>query len=395
MDFRNKQEYIRSHNIAAFLDFLVNCCKPDGFNHQWLSYSRRFTGVAKGKSWTCNSLIDAFEKYYWPAEDPISNSKIESFDETSAVLDELSKRLLDAISLGDKLAAQHICRLILRWGAVESKPHVAAKFKDPEFDIVSHLSKMKSFLGHIMSGGDLEAHELPTFQRMDSGVTKVYALIAPGFAIFDSRVGCALGLLVREFWLKNHAALEDLPMELRFLWGGNIESRNPNLAGQRIFPAFRAVSDQIRFDQNIQISWLLQELGERLLKSGLVKDMTSTKIVRVLETSLFMIGYGTSNTRKSSTRKKNEVGRPRLPSEFDGNELGLLRNEIQIFKQLNPKCSGTAVLRIFYFKLADFPREPRNRLIIETLNLTPHATNTIWYSLRKEYQKSTLEDVVS
>ena len=393
MKFKDKMEYLENPHVKNFLDFLVTCCKPNGFNHQWRSYSKKFTGIIKGELWSCHSLIDAFEQYYWPAEDPISKSQIEFFDETSAVLDDLGNRLLVAINSGDKASAQQVCRLILRWGGVESKTHVAAKFKDPEFEIVSHLTEIKNCLDQIMQGGNIDFDNFPSYRRIDSGITKIYALIVPGFAIFDSRVGCALGILVSKFWLQNYGTLANLPEELRFLWGGDRDSRNPNLKGSRIFPAFSEVENNTRFDQNIQISWLLQELGERLLKLEIQKDLTASKLVRMLETSLFMIGYGTAKARDNIAAKKTKKAVPSYLNEVDQSSLDKLRDDLLQFKQLNPMFSGTKIMRHFYPRLVLVPRAQRNQLIVNSINLTLNAANTIWYSLHKEF-RNVVEEVV-
>ena len=52
---------------------------------------------------------------------------------------------------------------------------------------------------------------------MNSGFTKIYSLIVQDFIIYDSRVGAALGLLIKCFCEDKQK--EKIPEELRFAWG--------------------------------------------------------------------------------------------------------------------------------------------------------------------------------
>jgi len=53
--------------------------------------------------------------------------------------------------------------------------------------------------------------------RMNAGFTKIHALMLDDFVIYDSRVGAALGLLVRNFLTEKDIAY--LPEVLHFAYG--------------------------------------------------------------------------------------------------------------------------------------------------------------------------------
>jgi len=135
---------------------------------------------------------------------------------------------------------------------------------------------------------------------IDSGTTKIYSLICDNLVIYDSRVGAALGLLVRQW--SEQENIHQIPDCLKFAWGDNQNNvsrgrrrRNPNAPGQNIFPYINNRGDDRR-NHNIIASWLLQEVLNRDSQQGRearsdFQRLPNGQQLRALEAALFMVGY--------------------------------------------------------------------------------------------------------
>ncbi|MBC6399703.1 MAG: hypothetical protein GDA42_01780 [Ekhidna sp.] len=108
--------------------------------------------------------------------------------------------------------------------------------------------------------------------------------------IYDSRVGAALGLLIRNF-LTDKNILE-IPNELKFAYGkarptkgdkSGINKRNPSNENFK-FPFLRN-DDKFHTLNNIRANWLLKDIADK----SAFKNESSP--IRALEAALFMIGY--------------------------------------------------------------------------------------------------------
>ena len=287
-----RTEYQNIAVIQDFLTFLVKACTDNGFSHKWTSFDTKSTGIKKGQIWRCHSILDAADKYYWPASAGTDKAKVYSLAETTLLLDNLSAQLQQAIQVSDTELTKKICNSILYWGGVSRYPNVARDLRQVNFPIVDYL---KAVLSELASE-ELDSENLCLANgyifKLDSGLTKIYALLYKRFVIFDSRVGCALALLARQFWSSYGNELSTLPKELRYLWSGDQIRRNPNLAGKIIFPKFAKNKSAIRIQQNIEVSWLIWALAERLLDEQFVSGMSTEQLSRQIEAGLFMIGYG-------------------------------------------------------------------------------------------------------
>jgi len=106
--------------------------------------------------------------------------------------------------------------------------------------------------------------------------------------IYDSRVGAALGLLIRNF-LTDKNILE-IPNELKFAYGkarptkgDKSDKRNPSNENFK-FPSLRN-NDKFHTLNNIRANWLLKDIADK----SAFKNESSP--IRALKAALFMIGY--------------------------------------------------------------------------------------------------------
>jgi hypothetical protein len=118
---------------------------------------------------------------------------------------------------------------------------------------------------------------------MNSGFTKIYSLLLDDFVIYDSRVGAALCLLVRDY-LEEIEVLE-IPATLGFAWKDVRGERNGRREPSKGHYRFRELSGRCHIDNNVRANWLLKDIAHK-------SKFTSTQSpTRALEAALFMIGY--------------------------------------------------------------------------------------------------------
>lgn len=274
--------------IGQFAEFIA-ARWTSGFAHSypitkhpaWNSWRARHGGV--NAPWTCNSLSQAAEYWCWtekPKEPPFSA---------------LAQALQRAIAAGDEALAEQVCRDIYRWGGVGRKPDdlsvvwlrqaaQGGRLTGALRDAVALLSP-----GWTDALDRFNADDLP----MTSATTKLYAAAASGgeVAIYDGRVGAALGLLARQFLESRQIA--GVPDALCFMWGAPqsaeqaaARTRDPSDASYR-FPQLPngARSHRVRAALSRRTNLLVREVVALLAAQGI----TATPLA--LERALFMIGY--------------------------------------------------------------------------------------------------------
>ena len=334
----NKHEFLSDKNIKEFSGWLIELLNSENFEHRWLSFST-LSGVKRGLYWECNSIFNAYDKYYWKSTCPSSGKEVTSFPETEVILIDLSKRLKYCLSnkelTSDSLAS--VCKDILIWGGVYDKPHVAAKVKKlDDISLLAYLKKVKSILNDSALNSDFMTDvDKGNLIEIDSGTTKIYSLMLDNFAIYDSRVGCALGLLVNKFVKeKKYQTVPDL---LRFSWGGDKIRRNPNQLNSKIFPEFNNKKfPDIRMKHNIEASWLIEYVGLNVNQSSGFFKLNVASRLRAIEAALFMIGYGVGdenrieelfNKPKKSSSKKTKESKVPSDNKIDKTKVGRVKEK--------------------------------------------------------------------
>ncbi len=145
--------------------------------------------------------------------------------------------------------------------------------------------------------------------RMNAGFTKVYALLASNFIIYDGRVGAALGYLVALFL--EHSG-DDLTNDLQFHWGKSESKeryRDPSIIDKGwIFPKLNNNSEGNWAESNVKANWLLSSAIEMLPSSFIFGGYKKENMLHAVEASLFMLGYDFPNLkpRKSVTEHHDE-----------------------------------------------------------------------------------------
>lgn len=295
-----RKEYCESSSVQAFISWLSSLIdKEDFFVHSYF--------IAKSKeNWMCNSIYSAFENYKWSFHCVDgSGNRIDgsSFLDSKIVLDECSSKLRTSLYLRDEDACFSACRQILEWGGVTNK----------NSDRISRIKNRCNYFNYAIkileSDSDLEEFTNADI-IMNSGFTKIYSLIVKDFIIYDSRVGAALGLLVKCFC--ENTKKEKIPEELRFAWGlkrkspySQIENyENPRNPSNQLYKFPILNNNKLHINNNIRANWLLKEILQKT--NSKFNYLDESMALRALEAALFMIGYEVRTDRSENMIKGEE-----------------------------------------------------------------------------------------
>lgn len=313
----NKAEFLAVKQVSDFINWLtVIIDEPEKYplDHKWRSV-KSSACFDQGEEWKCSSLQDATMKYKWPAK-KLDGSIVYDLSDTQSFLDELSSSLKASVEKGYGVLKS--VNDILSWGGVKDKKEIARDIRlnlDHDVQRAVFLREVREKVTRPdfdpLQDTSIEA-EGRVIQSIisDSGTTKVFSLFIEEFAIYDSRVGAALGMLLSHYMKVSGMKESQLHEALQFGWqdspnkdysrppksdgsrfdlGRAKQKRNPNaLLSKSIFPYLANVPNSKRLAMNIYLNWILQSA---VRQSKTLKDMKPHNAVRNLEAALFMIGY--------------------------------------------------------------------------------------------------------
>lgn len=322
----NRDEFLGDTEVAHVKNELADLLANRPLHHRYYHFDTRH-------NWSCDSAFHAASTYCFPIGDRHIHNLWASLHpdtplvgnlfQTTAILNELRRRLLDAVDNGSESRAFQACDLVLRWGGVlKGNSDLLVSLRD-DFDggLVAYLTAARALLTADQDYSATEA-QLADNQVLycTAGFTKIYALLVDDFVIYDSRVAAALGMLIAR--LCAAAGWEIVPAQLRFLWMPARSRRNRQqqyVPGQLRNPGVR----RLRFStqrnhahyltHNVRAGWLLREAVEgtrvrdwpgRLISEDARCAMNSIccavprppvlSAMRAVEAALFMIGYDLS-----------------------------------------------------------------------------------------------------
>jgi len=235
--------------------------------------------VGLERRWECSNLREAAERYSWHGEET----------------EQLVTRFQRALQRNDALETKEACLGVFKWGGV------ARKSTDPSrLWLCRQADKLPQEIKRAVTLLKDPASDLSDFNGtkllMNSAMTKVYwaADADKQIAIYDGRVGAALGLLAREF-LKSKDT-KNVPSELQFRWGGSrdthvsgqLNKRNPSQESLRFPSLFTSARKDYHHARMMRdASFLLRGVASKLNPKVDVHD---------IEKALFMIGYDVRGT---------------------------------------------------------------------------------------------------
>jgi hypothetical protein len=277
-------------NSASQFAAFVTTKWQGGFSHSYListdrSFARWRQMAEPGTvpMWSCESLQMAASRWSWR-----ENKKTGTFEE-------IAGSLKKAMSDGDQGETLHQCFEIFKWGGVAQKRDDASRqwvrqrctegnLIQAIRDAVALLQPASTDTLDRFNSGDL---------LMNSAMTKVYAAADElgEVAIYDGRVGAALGLLARTF-LESRAA-RSVPADLMFHWGPSRASAGLNrLSRDPSTPHYHfrqlpngAHANQPRAEVSRRANRLFVDVRAQLAAVGMTVSSVD------IERALFMVGY--------------------------------------------------------------------------------------------------------
>lgn len=285
-----KDEYLSKTHVKGFLEYICNLEVGKAYNlhHEYTIDDKKWAKALKcdGRppKLVINSLTDAFSEYFWPTQPNEDEEDVDAnnsnFESNAIVLNGLSGLLRAALKENDSQAVFLQCIKILDWGQVYrgSIRWLVERYENNTLlDDIGRATK-------ILEGNTTSA--LIDFEnesiRIDSGLTKVFALASENSIIYDDRVGAALGLLVKKY-LESLNSYIGVPEELDFMPGRkkerNSSTKTLKFTGRGNKPSF------IHARSNLLANWVVGAVANNL---GRPWD------IRRVEAGLFMIGYRVS-----------------------------------------------------------------------------------------------------
>jgi len=301
----DREQYLASPAVRSFSDWLgQRLDSPGSFVHSYVSRRDRTT-------WECRCLYSAFLGYRWPfrMRDPLTGRTIHgsTFDETVLALESVGKGLEQALRAGDHTQALSCCNAVLDWGGI-----VTGRYLERIGEGL--VPQLRRWVRQLNDPG-LRLDSLPRVE-MNSGWTKIYSLLVPGFTMYDSRVAAALALLAATF--AQEQGLREVPSELRFALvpDRSTVQRRP-IAFRDEFPVARP-GDGHHLRSNIMANWLLGEVVTA--HNSRFGELPRSHGLWALQSALFMIGYetapadSTEGVQKASTSTRTTTGSLRRSS---------------------------------------------------------------------------------
>lgn len=274
----NKTEYLSDPFAEKFIHWLSNNLDTGVTKHSYINSTQK-------KLWSCDSIFDAYQKYYWkfPAIPSYRINAGSTFEESKNALKVLQMSLINSIQ---KNQIEDVCeatKAVMAWGGV--------KYKNINW-LENNKNSLPGILTEVkiaLNGNSTDAYPINDKNlRFNSGMTKIYSLICDKFIIYDSRVAAALGLFINKFC--SESSLQKVPDSLAFphMPAKGSHCRNPSNKNFH-FPILRTGSHHAIW--NLKASWLLDAIltHENSRNSGF-NQMGEYKL-RALESALFMIGY--------------------------------------------------------------------------------------------------------
>ena len=264
-----KDEFLSSPNVMGFISWIEPLLDtPQSLSHTYIK--------KKGKrKYEFDNLYSAYKQYDWPPS-----------------IDAFSADLAKGIATSNESICESACHRILEWGGVTRGNKERVSRLKP--DLCAYLRNVRDRMTM-----DLPSTEYFTKTiQMTSGFSKIYSAYIDDYMIYDSRVGAALGLLVRNYCESN--GFPSVPKELSFIWIKGLEGQSASLTFNRrnpsrdsyVFPQLLN-NPKIYFENNIRANWLMSTVAKTTRsKFGTVEQSNS---LTALEQSLFMIGYDVSD----------------------------------------------------------------------------------------------------
>ncbi len=163
-----REDYLNNKDVIEFIEWVIPRINGEiEFNHSYISAKTK-------KSWSCNSIYNAYEKYSWPFTCRLPNDTIvkgSTFEESEALLLKIETGMKNAIKNANSSKLLLYSKSMLDWGGVLRSNY--SKLEEMGDEIVNYFK---------ISQNELNLDKVDTNNCFDgvfmnSGFTKLYSLI--------------------------------------------------------------------------------------------------------------------------------------------------------------------------------------------------------------------------
>ena len=191
----NRSEYLRDSSVEAFIDWLRPHVRGDCL------FQHKFTMLKPHLDWSCNSIWEAHENYWWP----IPGRNTGSFEANQGELDRLAADVRRARDGDNQDGFIEAACGILRWGGVMRSNK--ATLRDLGRTALSTFREASL----LLDPSHADTSRLDGVRYMNAGWTKVYALMLDGFR-------STTGALARQ-WAISYSGTASAPASAKFRRG--------------------------------------------------------------------------------------------------------------------------------------------------------------------------------
>lgn len=257
-----RDDYLSCPDVQAFLEW----AKPVVTGDRQLNHPGEEDGVE------FKTLADAWRCYEWAGMD---------YETTTAFLGGLRTRICESREEGKSGGFLEVATDVLNWGRVGGRN---TKRLEALRDEALPLFELNA---RLLNPDTADLDRVWAVQPMNSGFSKIYSLMLDDFPIYDSRVACALGSLVRLFCEKR--GRQRVPPSLAFRLPPNRATKNKRdpSRGRIRFSAIHHGGDGFHAESNVMAAWILDELSEHDPFGELGDDERQF----ALQSAMFMIGH--------------------------------------------------------------------------------------------------------
>lgn len=273
----NFSTYQSDDRVADFVTWMTPFVASDrAIQHQWSSPSRRF------RRFSCSTLFEAYTGYDWPFSVVLPGhmqaTRGSSYHDTEVVFWELSHLLRESAARKDDDAFASAVKAVMAWGGLrQSWRGLEEKREKLLLSVVAAAKQLEP--------DTADTRQLDSVTLLNSGFSKVYALLLDGFPIYDSRVACALASFVVRYCEEQQLVSVPAPLEFG-IPASRSTARDPS-RGLLKFPKLRYGQPRAYANSNLKTAWLLRLLGD----IGPFGQLPSGERVLAIQSAFFMLGY--------------------------------------------------------------------------------------------------------
>jgi hypothetical protein len=280
----NKEDFLSKTDVEGFVDWLS--CKLLNVEININILPSRF--VPGGLEFNCIGINELSGRYIWASKWTDSKNNTHCSNDWSSTQNSLARLRVwinDSLESGRETDLYDASIAVLEWGGVKSARFFLKNLAEAN-QLVGYLSSKKT----SMSLDNANLNNL-SFDRFDSGLTKVHALLSEdGLPIYDSRVAaviCAFVYLYRE---ETNMPINNLLFPASSARGKQIRNLRC-FQGGNVFPRLYSQASDVDWGRaQVKLGWIFQSVLKRNQdlfpnENGLIARMYA------LEASFFMLGY--------------------------------------------------------------------------------------------------------